>query len=108
MAPQIRNNLNNPNNPNIGGSGIGIGGGGGGNFMGPGPGPGPDGPQGVRPGDGGRVPNRLTGPNASEEMQRMLLNRPDVKAQAQAIMGSRVLQDADKKFQLKELLNRFR
>ena len=64
-----------------------------------------------RGGDGGRGPARPSGANvswSSEEMQRMLLNRPDVKAQAQAIMGSRTLQDADKKLQIKELLKKLR
>ena len=45
---------------------------------------------------------------SSEEMQRMLLKRPDVKAQAQAIMSSRTLQEADKKVQIKELLKKLR
>ena len=59
----------------------------------------------------GHASNRPSGTNvswSSEEMQRLLLNRPDVKAQAQAIMGSRTLQDADKKLQIKELLKKLR
>lgn len=77
-------------------SGLGIGAGGRGHGQGPGQ---------------GQVSNRPTGGNvswSSEEMQRLLLNRPDVKAQAQAIMGSRTLQDADKKLQIKELLKKLR
>ena len=58
------------------------------------------GPPGVRP------PGNVSW--SSEEMQRMLLNRPDVKAQAQAIMSSRTLQDADKKLQIRELLKKLR
>ena len=78
---------------------------------------GPGSSSGLGIGGGGRghgqvqVSNRPTGTNvswSSEEMQRLLLNRPDVKAQAQAIMGSRTLQDADKKLQIKELLKKLR
>jgi hypothetical protein len=38
----------------------------------------------------------------------MLHDRPDVKAQAQAIMSSRTLQEADKKTQIKDLLKTLR
>ena len=78
---------------------------------------GPGSSSGLGIGAGGRghgqvqASNRPTGTNvswSSEEMQRLLLNRPDVKAQAQAIMGSRTLQDADKKLQIKELLKKLR
>lgn len=76
---------------------------------------------GVRSGESPRVPGLGAGPVpvrpqavgsnvswSSEDMQRMLLNRPDVKAQAQAIMSSRTLQEADKKIQIKELLKKLR
>jgi hypothetical protein len=38
----------------------------------------------------------------------MLATRPDVKAQAQTIMSSRVLQDGEKKSQIRELLKKLR
>lgn len=65
---------------------------------------------GIRGGESGRGPARplVAGANvswSSEEMQQMLHDRPDVKAQAQAIMSSRTLQEADKKTQIKDLLN---
>ena len=76
---------------------------------------------GARSGESPRVPGLGAGPVpvrpqvggsnvswSSEDMQRMLLNRPDVKAQAQAIMSSRTLQEADKKIQIKELLKKLR
>jgi hypothetical protein len=68
---------------------------------------------GIRGAEPGRGPARplVAGGNvswSSEEMQRMLHDRPDVKAQAQAIMSSRTLQEADKKTQIKDLLKTLR